>query len=124
MKIQPINQDSIEKAEKAIPHKNLLHVVVQIFEVMADPTRARILYAIRKQEMSVRDLAIVTNVSESAISHQLSFLRIRHLVKSRREKNVIYYKLSFRHLSALLREAEEYADHLRNKLPDHPYGED
>ena len=124
MKTYPIHSSSIEKAELAIPPKNLLHVVVQIFEAMGDPTRAKILYAIRKQEMCVTDLALLIKVSDSAISHQLSFLKTRHLVKSRRAKNIIYYTLSFKHLSALLREAEYYADHLKNKLPDHPYGED
>lgn len=124
MTIDPINAEHVDKGEKEIPPKELLDVVVQVFEALGDETRAKILYAVRKQEMSVRDLAIVTDVSESAISHQLRYLKVRHLVKSRRDGNIIYYKLSFRHLSALLKEAEYYADHLRSKLPDHPYRED
>ncbi len=122
--MDPINKEHIHKGEKAIPPKPLLEVVVQVFEALGDETRAKILYAVRKQEMSVRDLAIIIDISESAISHQLKYLKTRHLVKSRRDGNVIYYKVSFRHLSALLKEAEYYADHLKSKLPDHPYRED
>lgn len=120
----PINAEHIHKGEKEIPPKDLLEVVVSVFEALGDETRAKILYAVRKQEMSVRDLAILIKASESATSHQLKYLKIRKLVKSRRDGNVMYYKLSFRHLSALLKEAEYYADHLRSKLPDHPYRED
>lgn len=124
MSPDPINKEHIHNGQKSIPSKELLGVVVQVFEALGDETRTKILYAIRRQEMSVRDLSILIDVSESAISHQLKYLKTRHLVKSRRDGNVIYYKLSFRHLSALLREAEYYADHLKSKLPDHPYRED
>ena len=46
-------------------------------------TRARILYALIQQPLCVRDLAILVGVSESAVSHQLRFLRDRRLVKPR-----------------------------------------
>lgn len=122
--MDPINKEHLHIGEKALPSQNLLQVVVQVFEALGDETRTKILYAIRKQEISVRDLSILINISESAISHQLKYLKVRHLVKSKRDGNVIYYKLSFRHLSAVLKEAEYYADHLKSKLPDHPYRED
>lgn len=124
MPMDPINEEHLHIGEKALPPENLLQVVVQVFEALGDETRTKILYAIRKQEMSVRDLSILIGISESAISHQLKYLKTRHLVKSRRDGNVINYKLSFRHLSAVLKEAEYYADHLKSKLPDHPYRED
>ena len=124
MPMDPINKEHLHIGEKALPSQNLLQVVVQVFEALGDETRTKILYAIRKQEISVRDLSILINISESAISHQLKYLKVRHLVKSKRDGNVIYYKLSFRHLSAVLKEAEYYADHLKSKLPDHPYRED
>lgn len=124
MAMDPINAEHIHLGKKELPSKELLGVVIQVFEALGDETRVKILYAIRKQEMSVRDLAIIIDLSESAISHQLKYLKTRQLVKSRRDGNIMYYKLSFRHLSAVLKEAEYYADHLRSKLPDHPYRED
>jgi DNA-binding transcriptional ArsR family regulator len=69
----------------------------------------------------VRDLALLSGVSESAVSHQLRLLRDRRLVKPRREGNVIYYAVDDHHLAALFREAEYHADHVRAGLADHPY---
>jgi len=95
--------------------------MVDVFEALADFTRARILYALIKQPLCVRDLAILTGISESGVSHQLRFLRDRRLVKSRREGNVIYYKMDDHHVAALFREADYHVDHVRQGFPDHPY---
>lgn len=96
-------------------------MVVATFQALGDPTRARILYALVRQPLCVRDLALLAGVSESAVSHQLRLLRDRRLVKSRREGNVIYYAVDDHHLAALFREAEYHADHVRRGLTDHPY---
>jgi DNA-binding transcriptional ArsR family regulator len=96
-------------------------IVVETFQALADPTRARILYALTRRSVCVRDLAILLGISESAVSHQLRLLRDRRLVKSRREGKVIYYTLDDHHVAALFREAEYHADHIRSGLPDHTY---
>src|SRR5947209_222758 len=84
--------------------------------------RARILYALGHQTLCVRDLAIVTGVSESAMSHQLRLLRDRRVVRVRRDGTTMYYSVDDQHVAALLREAEYHADHVRQGLPDHaPY---
>ena len=59
--------------------------------------------------------------SESAVSHQLRFLRDRRLVKPQRDGNVIYYKVDDLHVAALFKEADYHVDHVRQGLPDHPY---
>ena len=69
----------------------------------------------------MRDLALLTGVSESAVSHQLRFLRDRRLVKCRREGNVIYYEMDDHHVAALFHEADYHIDHVRQALPDHPH---
>lgn len=104
-----------------MPGDELLSLVVEAFQALADPTRARMLYALIRQPLCVRDLAIVVGVSESAVSHQLRLLRDRRIAKGRRDGNVITYSVENHHLAALIREAEYYADHLRSGAPDHPY---
>lgn len=105
---------------QALPEE-LLQLVVAAFQALGDPTRARILYALTRQPLCVRDLALVAGVSESAASHQLRLLRDWRLVKARRAGNVIYYAVDDHHVAALFREAEYHADHVRRQLPDHPY---
>jgi len=117
----PIDPDAVAAARAAaIPDGQLL-VIVETFQALADPTRARILYALTQRPLCVRDLAILVGVSESAASHQLRLLRERRLVKPRRAGNVIYYDLDDHHVAALFREADYHADHVRRGLTDHLY---
>jgi len=119
-RLKPIDPDGVARGRRAVPGDSLLAVVVETFDALADPTRARLLYALRKRSLCVRDLAAVAGVSESAISHQLRFLKDRRLVKSRRQGNVMTYSIDDHHLGALFREAEFHADHVRHNRPDHP----
>jgi len=119
--IAAIDPAAVEAARRAAPSEEVLAVVVEMFGAFADPTRARLLYALRGGELCVRDLALVAGVSESAVSHQLRLLRDRRLVKPRRAGNVIYYGVDDQHVAALFREAEYHADHKLQGLPDHPY---
>lgn len=116
-----IDPVAVAAAQATAPSEALLTLVVEAFQGLADPTRARILYALTRRSLCVRDLAIVAGVSESAVSHQLRFLRDRRLVKPRRQGNVVYYAVDDHHVAALFREAEYHADHVRQGLPDHPY---
>lgn len=123
VRLKAINPESVEKALETIPPKRLITIAIRIFDALSDPTRMKILYAIRRQKLSVRDIAIVIGISESAVSHQMAYLRKKRLVKSLREGKIIYYEVAYKHLSALLKEAEYYADHIKSKIPDHPYNE-
>jgi len=118
--LTPIDTEAVEaERASALPEEHLL-LIVEAFQALADPTRARILYALTHRPLCVRDLAILVGVSESAISHQLRFLRDRRLVKSRREGTIIYYTVDDTHVAALFREADYHIDHVRRGLPDHP----
>jgi ArsR family transcriptional regulator, lead/cadmium/zinc/bismuth-responsive transcriptional repressor len=118
---QPIDPLAVAAARAAMPSDELVRLVVQAFGALADPTRARMLYALIGQPLCVRDLAIVAGVSESAVSHQLRLLRDRQIVKGRREGNMIVYSVENHHLAAMIREAEYYADHVRSGALDHEY---
>ena len=118
-----INLEELNAARADAAPDELMVFVADTFKALADPTRVRILYAVARRPLCVRDLAILVGVSESAVSHQLRLLRDRRLVRSRREGNVIYYTLDDQHVAALFREAEYHADHVRQGLPDHPYDE-
>ena len=105
---------------EALPEAHL-QMIVETFQALADPTRARILYALIGRPMCVRDLAILVGVSASGVSHQLRLLRDRRLVKSRRDGNTIYYQVDDHHVAALFKEADYHVDHVLKALSDHPY---
>ena len=72
------------------------------FKIMGDPTRLAIIMALRGGEMCVCDLAAFIGISESAISHQLRRLRELALVRTRRDGQVLYYRLADTHVIDLL----------------------
>jgi len=116
-----IDTAALEAARaEALPEAHL-QMIVETFQALSDPTRARILYALIGRPMCVRDLAILVGVSPSGVSHQLRLLRDRRLVKPRREGNTIYYQTDDHHVAALFKEADYHVDHVRQGLPDHPY---
>jgi ArsR family transcriptional regulator, lead/cadmium/zinc/bismuth-responsive transcriptional repressor len=78
--------------------------LTEIFRVLADPTRVRILDALASAEHCVGDLAHRLGVSESAVSHQLRLLRSARIVRSRREGRMIFYSLDDKHVLALFRQ--------------------
>lgn len=116
----PVNAAAVAAAQAVLPPDGQLAIVVEMFGALADPTRARILYALTSGELCVRDLAVLVGVSESAVSHQLRLLRDRRLVRSRREGTTIFYALDNHHLPVLFHEAEYHADHVRQGLAGGP----
>ena len=68
--------------------------MAEVFAVLADPNRLRLVSALASQELCVCDLAALTKLSESAVCHQLRLFKVMRLVKYRREGRKIYYSLT------------------------------
>lgn len=68
---------------------------------MDDTTRIKILYALFTSEMCVCDIAVLLNMTQSAISHQLRVLKQARLVKYRKEGKVVYYSLDDEHVKQI-----------------------
>lgn len=82
-----------------------------LFATLSDPSRARILHllAISERELCVCDIALVSGMSVSALSHQLRALRERGAVSRRKVGRLAYYRLIDDHLRQLVLAA---ADHV------------
>ncbi|HAF09187.1 MAG TPA: transcriptional regulator [Chloroflexi bacterium] len=81
-----------------------------IFELLADPTRARLLHALSlSDELCVCDLALLLGRSESALSHQLRLLRDRRVVSRRKAGRVVYYRLADKHIRHVLADGLRHA---------------
>lgn len=78
--------------------------LTEIFRVLGDPTRVRILDALAEAELCVGDLAQRLGLTESAVSHQLRLLRNTRIVRPRRAGRMIFYALHDRHVLDLFRQ--------------------
>ena len=79
--------------------------VAEMFDVLSDPTRLRILHALSLSgELCVCDLSFLVEMSQSAVSHQLRNLRTAGVVSRRKEGRTAYYALEDEQVTELLRE--------------------
>ena len=79
--------------------------LAEIFKALGDPTRVRLLSA-----LCVCDLATLLSLTESAVSHQLRFLRSLRLVRARREGRMVFYRLDDDHIVRLLAQGREHVE--------------
>lgn len=52
-----------------MPEEELLYGLSDFFKVMGDPTRINILWALEKESLCVSDLAVLLDMTKSAVSH-------------------------------------------------------
>ena len=82
--------------------------LAEVFKLLGDPTRVRILDALTHGERCVCDLASLVGLSESAISHQLRLLRSSRLVRVRRAGRLAFYSLDDHHVVGLLHDTRKH----------------
>ena len=108
-----IHKDIVEKALKNRPDEVTLLKLSEVFKLIGDLTRIKILWCLDNNEMCVCDIANVLNMSKSLVSHQLAVLRKSEIVKSRRSGKEVYYTLDDEHITKLFEIGLEHISHRR-----------
>lgn len=80
----------------------------EIFKVLGDETRTKILYLLAHQTLCVCDIATVLEMSLPAVSHHLRLLKALRLVKYARDGKMVFYSLDDEHILQLIRQAQEH----------------
>jgi DNA-binding transcriptional ArsR family regulator len=101
------------------PSSDYVDVAVEIFRLLADATRIRIVLALREGELSVNTLAEIVDRSPAAVSQHLAKLRWGKLVRVRQDGNRAFYRLTDEHASRLVVEAIRQAEHAVDEHPSH-----
>ena len=107
---EAINPDIVNKVRPDMPAVRVLYDLSDFFKVMGDSTRIRLLWALEEAEMCVNDLAVLLDMTKSAVSHQLKILRTAKLVKAEKRGKNVYYSLTDEHVKVVL---EMALDHVR-----------
>jgi ArsR family transcriptional regulator len=108
-----IHAEAVDRA-KAMAKElegNTIIRLSDIFKVMGDPTRLRIIHALSAGEMCVCDIAAALGMEHSAISHQLRILRNMRVVKFRKQGKEAVYSLDDEHVLELFNGGLEHARH-------------
>jgi DNA-binding transcriptional ArsR family regulator len=94
-------------------------LVVEVFRMLADPTRIQVLWALAEGELSVNELADNVGKPAPSVSQHLAKLRMARLVRTRRAGTTIFYSLENDHVRQLVVDAVFNAEHAGPGVPSH-----
>ncbi len=93
------------------PESAYVDLAVEVFSLLADATRVRIVLALRDAELPVNALAEAVGKSPTAVSQHLAKLRLGRIVRARQEANRVFYSLVDEHARTLVTQAVFQAQH-------------
>lgn len=107
-----IHFDLVENAKRTILNESDLNKITNIYKALADSTRIRIINILQNNALCVCDICSILNMTKSAVSHQLKYLKERKLIKCTRKGKEIWYSLSDCHVEQVF---EISLQHIREK---------
>lgn len=105
-----VHMEAVDAVLEHMPEDEVLYDLAELYKVFGDCTRIKILYVLFESELCVCDIARLTNMSQSAISHQLRVLKANRLVKYRREGKTVFYSLADGHVKTIIYQGLEHIE--------------
>ncbi len=113
-----IDAGQVETVRARMPGETDVVDTADVFGLLSDPGRLRILVALLDGELCVGDLAAVTGLTESSVSHALRLLRAHRVVTVQRRGRMAYYQLADAHVRMLLDLALTHIQHTEAIHPE------
>ena len=108
-----IHKEKTKLARSALKTFKKTDLLIKFFKSIADETRLKILCILDSVEsMCVCDIAVTLNMTKSAISHQLKYLRDVKLIKSNKEGKIVFYSLADEHVREIFEMGKEHIEEL------------
>jgi ArsR family transcriptional regulator len=103
-----IHEDIVKRVRAVMPQSRDFYSLANLYKMFADNTRVKILFALSLSPMCVCDLAVLLEMTKSAISHQLKLLRLTNLVKNTKQGKVVFYSLADEHVKDIFEKGFEH----------------
>jgi DNA-binding transcriptional ArsR family regulator len=98
---------------QVIPTQELADDAAELFRLLGDPTRIRILQALAdSDELCVHEIAEAVGARDTKVSQALRLLRTAGVVRNRRDGRHIHYRLDDEHVRILLTATLDHLDHI------------
>lgn len=110
-----LHAECIERVRRSLIDAPVSVDMGEMFSALGDPTRLRILSALRGGEVCVGDLTAALGMTQSAVSHQLRILRSLSIVKFRKQGRLVYYSLDDDHVSDLFERGLQHLQHRQER---------
>jgi DNA-binding transcriptional ArsR family regulator len=101
------------------PDSQYVELAIEIFAMLADATRVRIVLALRDEELPVNRLAEILDKTPASVSQHLAKLRLARIVATRQEGTKVFYRLENEHARQLVTDAVFQAEHALTGNPPH-----
>ncbi|MCX7521967.1 metalloregulator ArsR/SmtB family transcription factor [Microbacterium sp. STN6] len=105
------------------PDSQYVELAVEVFAMLADATRVRLILALRDDELSVNHLADIVDKSPAAVSQHLAKLRLARIVSTRQQGTRVFYRLENEHARQLVSDAILQAEHSLDSNPRHHHAQ-
>ena len=110
--VRSIDPERVAATRRALVGVDEVEALAEVFKLLGDPKRARILFALLEAgELCVCDLAATVEMSETSVSQAMRLLRSGGVVRNRREGRIVYYRLDDDHVCALLELSRAHVAH-------------
>ena len=106
------NIELVNKVKDNLLSDEEIFDLAELFKVFGDSTRMKLINALMKQDLCVCDIALITNSTPSAISHQLRVLKQAKLVKYRKEGKSVIYSLDDEHVKEIFEKGREHIEEI------------
>lgn len=103
-----VHKEIVEKVKNEILDGDMLLNIANFYKALSDSTRIRIINALDCNEMCVCDIAVLLNMTKSAVSHQLKYLKDMDIIKSKKEGKVVFYSLADDHVKQVFEVSLEH----------------
>ncbi|MBS1674706.1 ArsR/SmtB family transcription factor [Gulosibacter macacae] len=101
------------------PQHPYVELAVEVFAMLADATRVRIVLALQDGELSVGELVEIVGRAPAGVSQHLAKLRMARIVETRQEGQRVFYRLANEHVIRLVTDAIHQAEHAIDADPAH-----
>jgi DNA-binding transcriptional ArsR family regulator len=106
-----VEPGQLHEVHDSLPDPHTVSHMADVFSLLGDSGRLRILTALLGGSLRVRDIAAVTHQSQSSVSHALRLLRAHHVVTATRSGREAHYELADQHVRELLELALAHVQH-------------
>lgn len=98
--------------------------IAEVFHLLGDPTRLRVVMTCLEAPMSVGDIARSLGASSSLVSHHLRLLRAVRLVRAERRGRHVIYSAADQHVRRIIGDIREHvAEETVEEAPEESPGE-
>ncbi|HEY5981453.1 MAG TPA: metalloregulator ArsR/SmtB family transcription factor [Microlunatus sp.] len=104
-------QDAEPNAVNGRVDDQLVDLAVEVFSMLAESTRVRIVLSLQAGELPVNAIAAAVGKAPAAVSQHLAKLRLARIVAARQDGNRVFYRLENGHASQLVTDAIHQAEH-------------